>query len=278
MSTRSLQRVAVRMLYDQVFLDRVYQDVGAATRDCGLTQIEQGWLQAPDRRAWRVDPLRRSRSLAALIEEFAVSVAMFARAGTDAAPRLDSFFSSREFHAGMQRGASLAAIFTGWFETKLDEPTRDLLHLEASLARVRREFEAGLGSPTPVAFDTAATFCLSPAVEVLELAQGTVARFSSVLGELRRGGVAQRAMDAAVSVPATPPAPDEREGVLVDGRHEDPRLEILSVELASVLSAASEPAGFAEFARRAAVHGADDEDCRSILSSFSEDGIVRVVR
>jgi len=277
MSTQSLQRVAVRMLYDQVFLDRVYEDAEAATRDCDLTQREQDWLRAPDHRAWRVDPLRRSRSLAALIGEFAVSVAMFARVRPDAATRMDSFFSSREFHVGMQRGASLAAIFAGWFEARIDDRTRDLLRLEASLARVRREFEAGLSSPSTGALDTAATICLSPAVEVLDLTKDTVTRFSSVLGELRRGEVAQRALDAGVPLPTLPPPSVEREGVLVDGRHEDPRLETLSVELARVLTAASEPIDFPEFTRRAVVHGADHEDCLAILSSFSEDGIVRVI-
>jgi hypothetical protein len=277
MSTQSLQRVAVRMLYDQDFLDRVYDDAGAATRDCDLTPIERDWLRAPDLRAWRVDPLRRTRSLTALIEEFAVSVALFVRARSNAATRLDSFFSSREFHAGMQRGASLAAVFVEWFGPRVDDQARDLLRLEASLAAMRREFEAGLSSPPFGSLDTAATILLSPAVEILELSQGTVTGFSTVLGELRRGEVTETAMDASVPLSAGASSSTEREGVLVDGRQADPRLEILSADLGRVLVAAVEPIDFPDFARRAAVHGADEEDCRSILSSFAADGIVQVV-
>jgi hypothetical protein len=277
MSTQSLQRVAVRMLYDQAFLDQVYEDAGAATRDCDLTQIERDWLRAPDLRAWRVDPLRRSRSLAALIEEFAVSVALFVRARSNAATRLDSFFSSREFHAGIQRGASLAAIFVAWFETRVDDRARDLLRLEASLARVRREFEAGL-TPTAVgSVDTTATICLSPAVDVLELAQGTVGSFSNVLGQLQQGEVAETTMNTSFPLSDGMLPSMEREGVLVDGRGEEPRLEIFSADLGRVLAAAAEPIHFPDFASRGAIHGADTDDCLSILSSFAADGIVRVV-
>ena len=49
------------------------------------------------------------------------------------------------------------------------------------------------------------------------------------------------------------------------------------MDLGRVLAAAAQPIDFPEFASRAAVHGADEEDCRSILSSFAADGIVRVV-
>lgn len=277
MSTQSLQRVAVRMLYDQVFLDQVYENAGAATHDCDLTQTERDWLQAPDLRAWRVDPLRRSRSLAALIEEFAVSVAIFVRTHSSAATRLDSFFSSSEFHRGMQQGASLAAIFVAWFEALVEGRAHDLLRLEASLARVRREFEAGITLPLVIAVDTSATVHLSPAVEILELAHGTVGGFSNVLGQLRQGEVAETVMNTSFPLSDGMLPSTEREGVLVDGRHEGPRLEILSVDLGRVLAAAAQPIDFPEFASRAAVHGADEEDCRSILSSFAADGIVRVV-
>lgn len=275
MSTQSLQRVVVRMLYDQAFLDQVYENAGAATRDCDLTEIQRQWLRAPDVRAWRVDPLRRSRSLAALVEEFAVSVAVFVRSRSDAATRLDSFFSSTEFHLGMQRGASLAAIFVGWFESRVEVRARDLLRLEASLARVRREFEARLTASPDSAVNLDAAIRLSPAVEVFELSRGTVGGFSNILGQLRQGEVAAMAMNASFPLSDRMLPSTEREGVLVDGRQEEPRLEILSADLARVLAAASEPIEFPEFAGRAAVHGADEEDCRAILSSFATDGIVR---
>ena len=69
MSHVALQHVIVRMLYDPPFVDRVYDDPKAATHDCDLTDDERTWLVAADRRAWGIDPLRRTRSLAGLIEE-----------------------------------------------------------------------------------------------------------------------------------------------------------------------------------------------------------------
>ena len=55
MSHYALQRVVVRMLFDEDFTRRVYDDVRTATRGCGLTEREQSWLVAPDARAYGVD-------------------------------------------------------------------------------------------------------------------------------------------------------------------------------------------------------------------------------
>lgn len=275
MSARSLQRVAVRMLYDQPFLDRVYADVHAATADCELGDDERSWLVAPDRRAWRVDPLRRTRSLAALVEEFAVSVALLVRTTRDATTLLDSFFSSATFHTGMQRGDSLAQIFADWFVDKTIY--RDVVVLEAALARVRRVYEsssaAGIstGEVTPEA-----TVVLASGVEILELAGGTMEGFSAALAALRTREVAEAALDRNFDFPI-PQAGSSRVGVLVDGRGPDPRLESLSVELARVLLCAAEPTAVVDFTVRAAEHGADADDCLGLLASFAEDGTIQVI-
>ena len=268
MSAQALQRVAVRMLYDKPFLDSVYENAIAATADCDLTDEEREWLRAPDQRAWRVDPLRRSRSLAALVEEFAVSVAVFVRSAPGATARLDSFFSSEHFHRGMQEGASLARLFADWFAGQLPAPQHELLRLEASLARVRRERDAGRMSSVE-----SGAVVLANAVEVLDLTEGTAAAFSAVLGALRQGSIAERALDRNLDVPIFSPGAG-REGVLVDGRSDDPRLELLSVELAQVLAIVSKPTKMRDFVVEAARHGAEEDDCRSILASFAADGLV----
>ena len=266
MSARALQRVAVRMLYDQAFLQRVYDDVEAATEDCDITDEERAWLRTPDRRAWQVDPLRRSRSLAALVEEFAVSVALFVRSGPAGTARLDSFFSSSRFHRGMQKGESLAQIFAQWFHDQ--SVPRDLLELEAALARVRRMREAGVRQ------EVDAPLSLAAAVEVLVLEAGTVSTFGSVLGTLRQGSVAERALDLDVDLPTIGSVPGDHEGVLVDGRSPDPKLEILSGELAQVLKILGHGVTWEAFVVEASRHGAEEEDCRSIVASFSADGLV----
>jgi hypothetical protein len=277
LSARELQRVAVRMLYDEAFLERVYTDVVSATSDCHLTDEERSWLRTPDRRAWKVDPLRRSRSLAALVEEFAVSVALFVRSMPAATAQLDAFFSSEAFHRGMQCGDSLAAIFAGWFREQLVGPSRDVLAIEASLARVRRIHEAGAaGGFAAVEVGEEATIRLAPGVEILEVAAGIAEGFGASLTALRVRPLAEAAVDRNFDVPI-PEAGVGRTGLLVDGRGAQPRLEILSVELARVLRAAAAPIAVAEFIERAAEHEADAEDCLGLLASFAEDGTIQAV-
>jgi hypothetical protein len=263
------------MLYDESFLDRVYEDVRTATADCDLTEDERAWLCMPDRRAWRVDPLRRSRSLAALVEEFAVSVALFVRTTREATARLDSFFSSAVFHGGMQRGASLAQVFADWF---IDQTLyRDIVRLEAALARVRRVYEAGQAGPTSAAeVHPEATVRMARGVEILEVAEGTAEGFAAALAALRIRPVAEAALDRNFDFPMPQPGAG-RAGVLVDGRAEDPRLESFSAELARVLMPAADAITVVGFTERGAAHGADAEDCLGLLSSFAEDGTIQVV-
>jgi hypothetical protein len=275
MSARELQRVAVRMLYDEPFLERVYGDVHTATADCDLTADERSWLTIPDRRAWKVDPLRRSRSLAALVEEFAVSVALLVRTSREATALLDSFFSSDAFHRGMQEGASLAQIFGSWL---VDQTVyRDIVLLEAALARVRRVYESGSAAPD-LAGEVVpeSTVVLAAGVEVHEFAAGTVQAFEAALVALRVRSVAEAALDRNFDLPLPQPL-DGRAGTLVDGRRPDPRLESLSVELARVLNVAAGPIPVTEFVEQAAEHGADADDCLGLLNSFAEDGTIQVI-
>lgn len=271
MSALALQRIAVRMLYDEAFLDRVYADAATATADCAIDDRERAWLVAPDRRAWRVDPLRRSRSLAGLVEEFAVSVATFVREVPGATVRLDGFFSSGEFHAGMQRGDSLADLFAAWFAGHLRPPATDFLRLEAALARVRRRVEAAAPARVAAPATTTGRFVLAPTVELLVVGAGTVGAWTSALAVLRDGALGERAIDPAVGLPRPRTGPDS-DGVLVDGR--GPRLETLSPELAGVLAGAAHPVEFDAFCVAASGHGADAGDCRRIVESFAGDGVL----
>jgi hypothetical protein len=275
MSVRALQRVAVRMLYDESFIERIYEDVVQATGGCDLSDDERSWLTKPDRRAWKTDPMRRSRSLAALVEEFAVSVAMFVRVTDNATDRLDSFFSSDAFHAGMQEGGSLAQIFADWF---VDQTTdRDMVRLEGALARVRRVFESGAAAGTAAAeASPESTVEIASGVEILELASGTVTGFGAVLAALRTRPVTDAALDRNFDFPF-PPTGIGPEGVLVDGRRAEPRLETMSVELARVLMPASRPIPVVDFTRESAAHGADADDCLGLLNSFAEDGTIQVL-
>ena len=61
MSYHQLQRVVVRMLYDPAFVAQIFADATTALRDEDLTDQERRWLVEVDRRAYAVDPLRRTR-------------------------------------------------------------------------------------------------------------------------------------------------------------------------------------------------------------------------
>ena len=113
MSYHQLQRVVVRMLYDPDFVAQIFADPATALRDEDLTDQERRWLVEVDRRAYAVDPLRRARTLTALIEEFPVSVQHLVQQ-TGQPALLDAFFSSPHFHTCIQQRGSLAASFSAY--------------------------------------------------------------------------------------------------------------------------------------------------------------------
>lgn len=125
--SQQLQRLIVRMLYDPGLVAAVYE--GAPVP--GLDEAGRELLRAPDRRAWGTDPYRRSRSLAALLEEYPASAAL---AGVE---RLDAFFSSSTFHAAIQGRGSMALAFGDW-----------LIPLVGPIATLERAI-AGLRRPRP---------------------------------------------------------------------------------------------------------------------------------
>ena len=113
MSDRALHHVVVRMLYDGVFADLVFESPRRALEGVDLSEEEIAWILRTDRRAFRTDPHRRARSLTGLLEEYPTASALLvrlARRDPPVAP-LDDFFSSEEFHRGMQAGRSLAISF-----------------------------------------------------------------------------------------------------------------------------------------------------------------------
>lgn len=113
MSDLALQHVVVRMLYDRAFADSVFDSPHRALEGVDLSEHELAWIQQTDRRAFRTDPHRRARSLTGLLEEYPTATAALVRVARRDPPvaALDEFFSSEEFHSGMQAGRSLAISF-----------------------------------------------------------------------------------------------------------------------------------------------------------------------
>ncbi|HKX26461.1 MAG TPA: hypothetical protein VJ302_02100, partial [Blastocatellia bacterium] len=62
MSHHTLQKLLVRMIFDEDFVSEVYANSERALAELELTEAERGQLLAIDRRAWRHDPLRKRRT------------------------------------------------------------------------------------------------------------------------------------------------------------------------------------------------------------------------
>ena len=279
MSHVALQHVVVRMLYDPAFVERVYDDPHAATRDCDLTDDERSWLVDADRRAWGNDPLRRARSLTGLLEEFAVSCARLVRAlGVDAASRrLDGFFSSAAFHHDLQQGLLLADSFGHWLAGReamngVDADTALAEHpIEHAIVRARQAYtERGTFARPEGALAWA------PGVDLAIAREGAVASFASALGALRSHprGLHDAVIDAGYVLDSPPPTSAAAVGVLVLGQTGDVGLATVSAELATILEACRRPIAFDDLCRHAAKVGAGEDDVRGIVESFADDGVI----
>lgn len=170
MTHTALQHVVVRMMYDARFCESVFQSVDRALARVELSSEEIAWILRADPRAFATDPHRRARSLTGLLEEYPTAAAELVRLARRDPPAsvLDDFFSSREFHTGMQAGRSLAISF-GEFLVRI-----------TSAAVVRREGDPGAGSerrgteaptaPLAESADHAWKAAMAHSLAVLELA------------------------------------------------------------------------------------------------------------
>jgi hypothetical protein len=146
MSHHTLQKLLVRMLFDEEFVTAVYADPAQTLANLDLTDAERAQLLSVDRRAWRHDPLRRRRTLRTLVEEYKVSTTLVL-AETRSLASLEQFFSSSFFHGAVQNRGSQGLAFS---EFLLDGCWRgawqapqipDIVRLEATIAACRRALE-----------------------------------------------------------------------------------------------------------------------------------------
>lgn len=279
MSHVELQHVIVRMLYDPAFTERVYADPKAATEDCDLSDDERSWLVAADRRAWAIDPLRRARSMAGLIEEFPMTSARLVRAlGVGAATeRLDQYFSSETFHHDLQKGSTLAASFGHWLAGHdalrgVDAEAVLAEHpIEHAIVRARWSY-ATFEPMAPVR----ASIQWAPGVELAITRDGALESFAAGLAALRDHprGLQDAVLDDAFALVDPPALEAEPVGVLVLGQDGDVDLESVSAELATILEVARQPIAFDDLCRHAAAVGANEDDVRGIVDSFAADGVL----
>lgn len=143
MSYHTLQKLLVRMLFDEDFVGAVYTEPAKIFAGLDLTESEREQLLGVDRRAWRHDPLRRKRTLQTLAEEFKISTTIVL-AETRSLASLERFFSSSFFHRSVQERASMGRAFSeflldgcrsgAWGAPQIP----DIVRLEAAIAGCRR--------------------------------------------------------------------------------------------------------------------------------------------
>lgn len=283
MSTSALQRVVVRMLYDPVLVEAVYRDAAKALAGVELTAVERGWLVAPDRRRYQADPLRRSRGLQALIEEFAVSAA-----GVAVGPgvgALDAFFSAGAFHRAVQAGRSLALAFGEWL-AHFGGEVAAFAALEGGIARVRRAPLRAVGEASGGA-DFDRRWMTAPWAWGGLVPGGTLAAWQAQRSRLAaQGGLveavvaAQGASEAEPGVMLAPSLqPQEPEGLVVErtGPHaDDVGVAEASPALAGLLAALEQPLPWPAAAAALRRLGAEPGEEKALAADLLADGLLTV--
>jgi hypothetical protein len=143
MSHHTLQKLMVRMLFDEEFVEEIYAAPDRALAGLDLTEVERNQLLGVDRRAWRHDALRRRRTLRTLVEEFKISTTIIL-AETRSLASLERYFSSRFFHDSVEDRGSMGLAFADFLldgcrsgEWKAPQ-IPDIVRLEAAIAGCRR--------------------------------------------------------------------------------------------------------------------------------------------
>jgi len=236
------------MLFDPDLVDRVYDGATVPTLD----EHSRSLLVRADRRAWKVDPYRRTRALTALIEEFPASAA---QAGV---PRLDAFFSSDHFHTTCQERGSMALSFGQWIEALAGPIAR----LESALARVRR--------PQPM---TVAGVGLAPSAALASLPAGVLDQYQALRAQLGENPV--HALVEGRVRPVALPKSESIQRVLVFAQpNGDISLTMASDTLAELLLAADPAVDRQTLRAKARDLGADPGEEDEIIDDLIADGLL----
>ncbi|MGE3538304.1 MAG: hypothetical protein AB7N91_12840 [Candidatus Tectimicrobiota bacterium] len=276
MSHQHLQRVLVRMLYDPAFAADVFRDPETTLHDEQLTEQERRWLVHTDQRAYAVDPLRRTRTLAVLLEEFPVSVHHLIQ--HTAQPALvEDFFASAAFHACIQCRGSLAVAF-GEYLCSHDLHGRypelgivPLVQIEAAIARLRRQRLDPKVVPSPLS----STLSLAPTVVLLPLPTGMLDYYHTVFDALRRDADGLAAAAFKASALPRPHDSSEQEWLLIEWHEEteSASIELLPDALGALLAAL--PAERETLVATACSLGATAHEAEDILDGLVTDGVLQ---
>lgn len=192
------------MLWDERFARQALEAPERALAGLDLDDDERAAIASLDLRAFRVDPLRRRRTLQALCAELPVSVALtLGELGRVAS--LDAFFQSASFHQAMMARGSMFSAFTAYLRSlHLRCPQLpDVLRVEETVGVCRRELErpaARLNTPPP----RGAWVARAPGVGALSVDGETLAWMNTVQQTLFELSLIP-AMALAKDAPRVPP-------------------------------------------------------------------------
>jgi hypothetical protein len=143
MSHHALQKLLVRMLFDEELVEKIYAAPERELADLDLTEAERNQIISVDRRAWRSDALRRRRTLRALAEEYKISTTIIL-SETRSLMSLERFFSSQFWRRSVDERGSMGLSFAEFLldgcrngEWKAPQ-IQDVVRLEAAIAGCRR--------------------------------------------------------------------------------------------------------------------------------------------
>ena len=248
MRPRVVQRMAVLLHFDEAFANELF----AAKAHPALADDELALFLRLDPRAFRTDPLRPLRLLAALVEEYPVSTALV---GIDVAR---GFLTSSPFRHGLLRGRLMADVFGDWLFARAGDTA--LIELAVSLARRTRQRRSH-GFPG---------LARAPGVELARPALGTLAFWADARAHITRDDVAQ-----GQRIPP-PPEPAAREYLLVTGGAAGQDVASCAEELHALLSYARECRSVSEIVAEARRLGAD-HDAQALVDDLLRDGLLAPV-
>ena len=288
MSHHTLQQLAVRMLFDEAFVEQVHADPAQALAGLDLGEAERGWLLGVDRRAWRQDGLRRRRTLRTLVEEFKVSTTIVL-AETRSIASLEQYFSSSFFHRAIRERGSLAASFSeflldgchrgAWRATQIP----DIVRLEAAVAACRRRLASEGGHEArdlPTTISDRARIRLAPGCGVGAFQANVIAAIQQVEQYLFELSL-MPAMALCDDAPRLPPLPavEPKQKLYLLFSPGATGISLTHIDKASypVLFEAKQSVDIGSLLARAAKAGVEARRAREILAEWLEGGGLMLV-
>ncbi len=284
MSHHTLQKLTVRMFYDETFAAAVYEDATKALAGLDLTDAERAQLIVVDRRAWRHDALRQRRTLRTLAEEFKIATTIVL-AETRSLAALERFFASAFFHRAIQQRGSLAMAFAeflleGCAHKKWSaEQLPDVIRLEKTFAACRRSLERE-GAPSqdlPQTINDRARVRLAPGCDVAAFEANVIATVQHVekyLFELSLMPAMALCDDAPRLTGLPPVARPEKVWLLFSPGASGITLTELDKATYQVLNETRQPIAIRNLIARPGATKAASQHAQAILSEWLESGVL----